>query len=550
MFKKLESKVSQLKFLEILTILLVIWSVYQLFIFINIFSGDAEIHLIFAKNFVNGHFLEFNPGYKTGGESSFLYFLIISILYKLFGIYSAYGMKIISLFSYLWIAYLIYDINPSKNIYYRILGACLITCVAKFTYHGVLGMENIFFSAFLLTLISKEIKSNFNYQNKNIIIKSILLFLLRPEAIFYPFFLSIKSLYTKNKELLIRSILSIILCFITYKFLSFLSGGDFHNAGKIRTYLSSLSTENASNINILGYQIYFYAGIFRDIIYIYPLLILLLFFKNNLRRNDYLVALVFIVIPIFLHLFLILPTVQFFRYFLYGYALIFLIFANRVLPNFSKTFAFLLGVLYLSLSMYAGLTNNFKCMAKCDSFNNFDQCHTKVQDVIFNALPKNIKIRSDELYNEFSNYEGEIIDLATVEVQLRNNLDERFRVWSLDGITDSTILNYLQRDHIDHFRYLEERNIQYLMDLPNLNRKEGYPALSDFVSSLNYKQTPDFCTLPGPLSKKKECIIKKDPLLKSECIKNKRLIKTNVKSHTLNLGGWNGSWIWKVDDCN
>ena len=73
----LEKKIEKYRVLEIISLLSIFWSIYQLFLFSGIMSGDAEIHLIYAKNFVEGHFLEFNPGYKTGGESSFLYFLIV-----------------------------------------------------------------------------------------------------------------------------------------------------------------------------------------------------------------------------------------------------------------------------------------------------------------------------------------------------------------------------------------------------------------------------------------------------------------------------------------
>ena len=102
----LEKKIEKYKVLEIISLLMIFWTIYQFFLYLNNnISGDAQIHIIFAKNFVNGHFLEFNPGYKTGGESSFLYFLIVSFLYKFLGIYTYYAMKGISIFSFLWILY-------------------------------------------------------------------------------------------------------------------------------------------------------------------------------------------------------------------------------------------------------------------------------------------------------------------------------------------------------------------------------------------------------------------------------------------------------------
>ena len=86
--RNLEKKIEKYKLLELISILMILWSIYQLFIYGNSLSGDTEIHIIYAKNFNNGHFLEFNPGYKTGGESSFLYFLLVSLIYKIFGFYT------------------------------------------------------------------------------------------------------------------------------------------------------------------------------------------------------------------------------------------------------------------------------------------------------------------------------------------------------------------------------------------------------------------------------------------------------------------------------
>lgn len=548
-FRNIESVIEKYKVLEFISFLMISWSIYQLIINGNTLSGDAEIHLIYAKNFVNGYFLEFNPGYKTGGESSFLYFLIVSLMYKLFNFYTYYGMKLISVFSFLWILYQIFEINPSKSISVKLIGASILSVVGLMSSQAMLGMENIFFTAILITFLSNEIKSDMKLDNKGVIFKSALLFLLRPEGLVYPLFLSIKSFFNKNKRLLLSSIVSFLICGFLYIILSLISGGDYHNAGSIRKYISTLPLYpiNNFNFNIFGYNLTVAIKIFRYLLYTYPLIFGLIIFRKYLRRIDRIITIVFIVFPLFLHFFGFLPTVQFTRYFIYEYCLIFLLFAARVIPNLSKVFIAGLGILYLSGSVYAGIVHNHK-FAKCTN----SDCKSKniLWDHIKSTSPKNVKKYSDEVFKKLAKNENDIIDIGTIEVQIRNKLDDRFRVWSLDGIVDRELSKFKGKEYINHFKYIDFRKIDYLADLPNLNRSSKYQSLNDFATDLN-NSTPAYCTNPANVNKVKgdECIIKTEEILKSKCIDNKKIIKTNFKSWYLNLGGWNGGWLWEVKNC-
>ena len=158
---------------------------------------------------------------------------------------------------------------------------------------------------------------------------------------------------------------------------------------------------------------------------------------------------------------------------------------------------------------------------------------------------------SDEIYNKLSKDGNDIIDIGTSEVQIRNLLDQRFRVWSLDGIVDRELKKFKSKDFIDHFKYIDFRDIDYLAELPNFNRTKDFPSLKDFADDLN-KSTPSFCTNAANINSVKtdECILKNYEKLVSKCIRNKKLEKTNVKSWLFNVAGWNGGWLWKVESCN
>tara|TARA_Y100000589_G_scaffold328280_1_gene372049 strand:- start:11118 stop:12773 length:1656 start_codon:yes stop_codon:yes gene_type:complete len=546
----LEKKIQKYKVLEIISFLSISWSIYQLFLFSGNMSGDTEIHLIYAKNFVNGHFLEFNPGYKTGGESSFIYFLIVSLIYKFLGVYTYYAMQLISILSFLWILYKIFEINPSKSVPIKLIGTSLLSVIGAISLQVMLGMENILFAAILLTFLSYEIKTEKKIDNKGVIVKSTLLFLLRPEGLAYPLFLSIKSFFNRNKKLFISSLLSFLFCGIAYYLLSIISGGNYHNAGSIRRYISTLPIYaiNNFNVSLLGYHLSLGMVIFRTLIYTYPIILGIIIFRKYLLRIDLIISIVFIILPLFLHFLNFLPIVQFSRYFLYSYCLIFLLFSARVIPHLSKAIIAFLGILYLSASLYSGFIHNFKFYNSINS-NNFNEY--KISDQLKTMLPENVKKQSDDLYSKLSTNGDDIIDIGTVEVQIRSRLDERFRVWSLDGIVDRELNKFKGKDFIDHFKYIEFRDIDYLANLPNLNRSKEFPSLNDFASDLN-KSTPSICTNPANINSVKgdDCYLKTNEKLISRCINNKKLIKTDINSWHLNVGGWNGGWLWEVKSCN
>lgn len=88
------------------------------------------------------------------------------------------------------------------------------------------------------------------------------------------------------------------------------------------------------------------------------------------------------------------------------------------------------------------------------------------------------------LSNEF--YENwEIIIIAINEVHIRGVLDDRFKVWPLDGITDNKLRKYVNEKYIDNFSYLKEISINLLMDMPNFNVDKSIYSLNFIKSKLS-----------------------------------------------------------------
>lgn len=45
-------------------------AIFHPLVYFGSYSGDGMIHLVFARNAIQGHIFEFNPGEVSGGETS------------------------------------------------------------------------------------------------------------------------------------------------------------------------------------------------------------------------------------------------------------------------------------------------------------------------------------------------------------------------------------------------------------------------------------------------------------------------------------------------
>jgi hypothetical protein len=87
--------------------------------------------------------------------------------------------------------------------------------------------------------------------------------------------------------------------------------------------------------------------------------------------------------------------------------------------------------------------------------------------------PRNRTATSDALIRQLGAPTRRPITLAFQEVQARYWLDERFVVRSLDGRTDRRLLRFADRREVDHLAYIRDREVDFLMELPNYNRTDS-----------------------------------------------------------------------------
>lgn len=86
------------------------------FLYYSVFSGDGIIYIIFAKNALDGHLFQFNPGQFTGGETSPGFMFIVAALMSMYGgEIIPFLMKTICIFTFYGIGFFYLSLNEDSG---------------------------------------------------------------------------------------------------------------------------------------------------------------------------------------------------------------------------------------------------------------------------------------------------------------------------------------------------------------------------------------------------------------------------------------------------
>jgi hypothetical protein len=124
--------------------------------FFGYMAGDAVIHLIFAENSLRGEWLAFNPGERSGGETSFGYMLLVMGLWQLVGqAWTPYAM--IAVCYAAWLATLACGWKLVNEWYpgsaWPWLWLLMTGTMPGSVFNSVLGMENVLLAPVTLGLL-------------------------------------------------------------------------------------------------------------------------------------------------------------------------------------------------------------------------------------------------------------------------------------------------------------------------------------------------------------------------------------------------------------
>lgn len=448
-------------------------------------SGDPEIHIIFARNLLGGHFLEFNQGMATSGETSIIYMLIISIMVaalspeivpfvmKLFGLAAAVASVVIAT-------------SPLQDRQLRLVLALYAFVIPSIMYQSMLGMENMAFAALTVFILRGAVldREPRNTLQRDIgwILLGIVGFYLRPEAVILMFAVAVHRFFVRDWRSCALFLGGIGVSLLSVSVFEALTGAPLHGAGQIRALTSanaSLFIDLGPSSLVLNPKPVYYLISTAALWLVAGYVLLTASATRALLRTEapvFAAFLVMIGVPLMFHVTNIFPNTHFSRYQLYLFFSTLLLFAwlwERIREWSGRT-----GFQVIVLLVCAFGVFSFEHLARGESGQATGQAILTPAAAQELALSQSAKARAETSESYCALVGGCPRDRQTVvalqEVQLRMRLDDRFWIASLDGITDSDLADFVTEEGcIQHYDYLRHRSVDLLLEFPDYNARSA-----------------------------------------------------------------------------
>ena len=459
----------------LLPILLIAACLHPL-IYFNTFSGDAEIHLVYARNFLDGYPLQFNPGQPSSGQTSMGFMFILLPVMKFFGeAATPLAMKLIGFFSLYVIAFQTWRLGRGLGLdpTWSAVAAAFTLLLPGSVYNGMLGSENAFFGALVLTWILLALDSGWlDAENPPALRRDCLLalfmgamFWIRPETI--PFgglawiMRGARDMTAKHRldpGLLARGVLFglIASAFVLAYVLLFRAWTGIlpFGAGYARL-LESIDVDSvwiagiAINTKVLE-RLAAYGGIVLPALYALSL-------SRRIPESGVRWLLIFLGVEFFglmtAYIFNVVTALHFARYTIFAWplAILLAVYGLRVLVSHGGMRAGLAAAAILAFFGMAAYETSLRSTFPHDSLMSA----MEMRQVRVHA--------SDDLMRQFGYPLMRPVVIAAQEVQERNFIDNRFVIRSLDGILDIVFLDYLCHGYNDHDGYFIDQKVDFLL---------------------------------------------------------------------------------------
>lgn len=394
----------------------------------------------------------------------------------------------------------------SNNFSWTLLVFFCFSFMPGTTRNAVLGMENIYAALLIMSLVYLIVCHNLFEKIGSLTVESIFSFIsglslcLRADAaviIFFIYFFRILFFFISRKRNQIYFVfisgLSALLIYLSSIFFYFsLADGLLPFSGGLsRSKLSISSGEEIFSL-FLNFKIIIRWLAYFPILFgfIYSSYFLLKFFQSKafsvekINNNVILAIVLFcsIITYIFLYTFSLFPSGHLSRYLIYYWFLVG-IFITTIFYKFQKyqkwkkfhKNAFLFLVLIFTVINISEFFVRFHLLSPGHKLSDLSNAALN-REVETNNLLSSLEIDGNTKYP---------IKVAVVEVQRKFWWDERVSVISLDGILNSKLLNYFQNGYYDHFSYLLDNNVDYILEFPNFNKDKSLPSLRDLQKYKN-----------------------------------------------------------------
>jgi hypothetical protein len=444
------------------------------FYYFNIFSGDAEIHLVYAKNFLDGYPLQFNPGQPSSGQTSMGFMFVVIAFMKLFGYAAgALSMKLIGLCSLYVIAIQSFrlarllDLSSSWSL---AAAACTLMLPGS-VFNGMLGSENAFFGVLVLTWLLLAVKRGWLSAERppaladDLLLAALMgaMFWIRPETI--PFGGIAWAVRVVCVVLARRRLdLALIGHAVAFAAIAGLLAVAYvllfrHWAGVLpfgAGYARLFESRNVDSVWVLGLAINIKV-LQRLAVYVSIVLpglyaLLRLSPRVEPRARRWLLILLAAEFFVFMGLYVLngITALHFARYSIaiWPMGIIAAIFGIREISLRSG------GARIAALAALAFLAG-----VSLETYARASLPHETLRSAM--TLPDQASISEGNLLR-YGNPTVRPVVIAAQEVQFRMSLDDRFVIRSLDGILDVVYLNYLCNGYNDHDGYFIDQKVDFL----------------------------------------------------------------------------------------
>jgi hypothetical protein len=459
--------------------------------FFGYMAGDAVIHLIFAENALHGDWLAFNPGERSGGETSFGYMLVVMGLWHLVGqAWVPYAM--IAICYAAWLAMLACGWKLVDDWYPRSewpwLWLLITGTMPGSVFNSVLGMENVLLAPAAMGLVWAAYRWNALAQSFSPAVELAiasglgLLTWLRPEALFLAAGLLAWRMFTQWRTAggtgsLIRGCISggIVVAWFAglCALLVWLSGLMPFSGGVARLNMS------ASDGVLLGGVVPLHTKMASRIVAYFPLTAL---FALGVHRwtagsssapvHRGTVGLAIVLVSMFAALYsTILPTAHLARYTIFLWPLVTLVATYGVAESWPDWRARL-----SPLGAQALLTGVLVALAAIYGYE-FRLRHAMLAGQ--HPLPAvrdaraNRPAATDALIHELQADGPFPVSVGFIEVQMRYFFDDRIVVRTMDGIVDNRFNSFVHRtpDGVayDYTGFFKHVGLDYIAEYLDLN---------------------------------------------------------------------------------
>jgi len=474
------------------------------FIYIGNFAGDSQVHLIYGENAARGDFFEFNPGEKSSGVSSPGYMLLVGSFFKISPApWVPVIVKITNILFWYGLLAVVFLIarRLSDSTVWAGTATAAVGLMPGSVYNSTIGMENGIFGFVVVLWVylamrtewfAAETSDHYSARHELLLgfVAGIACF-VRPEGfIVAAIALSYRALRSaEDRQMFTETIARSVVFLLPFSLMA-VSLGYFHyaQAGQVlpTSGMSRILMSNISGDSFAVGPIFISSKFTIRLLQYFPITVFavigswLTVTKRAPVSKGYREVLGFLIVLFagaYVFYSAIVGSVHLGRYIIFvmpGLVLLAMV-GSKWLWEFINSIATAsLRIASATVMLGFAVVLGSVFIIETDLRLGLDSDASLWKTV---KAPSERQAFSDALMLQIGTVAEMPISIALQEVQIRYWLDDRFLVRSLDGRVDSVLLDYATRQSVDHIGYLKERDIEFLLSLPNYNRNQDLWSL-------------------------------------------------------------------------